>query len=148
LAGTELIGDAEANRIEQEIASLRRDQEGKRSLGVFYQIWSDPLQTVNGEHLISEVISLCHGYNIFGDASSLAPRISLESVLLRNPDAIIASGMGQVRPEWLNQWRSYPSLSAVANDALFFIDPDYVQRPTARVLVGARTLCEQLDEVR
>ncbi len=65
--------------------------------------------------------------------------------MLRDPDAIVASGMGEARPEWLDQWRSYPSLLAVRNDALFFINPDHVQRPTARVLLGAGRLCRQLD---
>lgn len=148
LAGTASVGEAEAIRIETELELLRSRYGGGRSLGVFYQIWNDPLQTVNGEHLISEVISLCGGYNVFGDASSLAPRISIESVLLRDPDAIVASGMGEARPEWLDQWRAYPSLAAVAGDALFFINPDHVQRPTARILVGARSLCQQLDQIR
>jgi iron complex transport system substrate-binding protein len=148
LAGTEARGEAEANRIAGELAFLRQRYGGKRSLGVFYQIWNDPLQTVNGEHLISEVIALCGGHNVFADAHSLAPRISLESVLLRNPDAIVASGMGEARPEWLEEWRAYPSLTAVADDALLFVNPDHVQRPTARVVLGARRLCRQLDQVR
>jgi iron complex transport system substrate-binding protein len=148
LAGTGSVAEAEAHRIESELASLRSQYSGDRSLSVFYQIWNDPLQTVNGEHLISEVIALCGGRNVFGDASALAPRISVESILLRDPDAIIASGMGEARPEWLDQWRAYPSLKAVAGDALFFINPDHLQRPTARILLGAQRLCQQLDQVR
>jgi len=148
LAGTASVAAVEARRIEREIESLRNHYSGRRSLGVFYQIWNDPLQTINREHLISEVIALCGGHNIFGDASALAPRISVESVLLRNPDAIVASGMGEARPQWLDQWRAYPSLKAVAGDALFFINPDHLQRPTARILLGAQRLCLQLDQIR
>lgn len=148
LAGTANVAEAEARRIENEIASLRNRYSNRASLGVFYQIWNDPLQTVNGEHLISEVFALCGGRNVFGDASALAPRISVESVLLRNPDAIVASGMGEARPEWLDQWRAYPSLKAVAGEALFFVNPNHLQRPTARILLGAQRLCEQLDQIR
>jgi len=148
LAGTENIGEAKAEQIEDELKSLDRRYGKKRSLAVFYQIWNDPLQTVNGEHLISELISLCGGRNVFADATTLAPRISIESVLLRDPDAIVASGMGEARPEWLDQWRDYPSLTAVADDALLFVNPDHVQRPTARILLGARQLCQQLDKIR
>ena len=148
LAGTIAASEREARRIEEEISALQTRYGGQRQLGVFYQIWNEPLQTVNGEHLISEVIALCGGRNVFGDASSLAPRISIESVMLRNPDAIVASGMGEARPEWLDQWRSYPSLKAVAGDALFFVNPDHVQRPTARVLLGAQRLCQQLEQIR
>ncbi len=148
LAGTAAVSEREALRIEEELNILQSRYIGRKRLGVFYQIWNEPLQTVNGDHLISEVIALCGGRNIFSDASSLAPRISIESVLLRDPDAIIASGMGEARPEWLDQWRSYPSLLAVRNNALFFINPDLVQRPTARVLLGAQRLCQQLDTLR
>ena len=148
LAGTPAIGEAEASRIETELNALHRRYGEKRSLSVLYQIWNDPLQTVNGEHLISEIISLCGGYNIFGDARSLAPRVSLESVLLRDPDAIVASGMGEARPEWLDQWRAYPSLTAVADEALFFVNPDHLQRPSARIVLGAQSLCQQLDQIR
>ncbi|MDE0930842.1 MAG: cobalamin-binding protein [Halioglobus sp.] len=148
LAGTPAIGEAEASRIETELDALHRRYGEKRSLSVLYQIWNDPLQTVNGEHLISEIISLCGGYNVFGDARSLAPRVSIESVLLRDPAAIVASGMGEARPEWLDEWRAYPSLTAVADEALLFVNPDHLQRPSARIVLGARSLCQQLDQVR
>lgn len=148
LAGTPTIGEAEASRIEAELSILQRRYKERRSLSVLYQIWNDPLQTVNGEHLISEIISLCGGYNVFRDARSLAPRISIESVLLRDPDAIVASGMGEARPEWLDEWRAYPSLTAVADNALFVVNPDHLQRPSARIVLGARSLCQQLDQIR
>ena len=148
LAGTASASEAEARRIEGELQRLVRLYGGAQELTVFYQIWNEPLQTVNNEHLIREIIALCGGRNVFGDAPALAPRINVESVLQRDPDAIVASGMGEARPEWLDQWRRYPSLKAVTGEALFFINPDHVQRPTARVLLGAERLCQQLATIR
>lgn len=148
LAGTEQASEAEALRIEREIILLKAAYGSSQALTVLYQIWNDPLQTINGDHLISQVIELCGGTNIFGDIKTLAPKISIESVLLRNPDVIVASGMSRARPEWLDDWVNYPSLTAVKNKALFFVDPDHIQRPTARVLLGARELCEKLNTVR
>ena len=80
--------------------------------------------------------------------TSLAPRISVESVLQRNPEVIVASGAGTSRPPWLDLWARYPSLAAVQNRALFFINPDQIQRPTARLLQGANELCAMLESVR
>ena len=148
LAGTATASETEARRIEGELQRLVRLYGGAQQLTVFYQIWNEPLQTVNNEHLISEIIALCGGRNVFGDAPALAPRINVEAVLQRDPDAIIASGMGEARPEWLDQWRRYPSLKAVTGEALFFINPDHVQRPTARVLLGAERLCQQMATIR
>ena len=148
LAGTRAVAEAEARRIEQTLATLGDEYRREQPVSVFYQIWNEPLQTVNGEHLISQLMALCGGYNVFADAPSLAPKINIESVLARDPDAIVASGMDTARPEWLDDWRGYPSLSAVRSGALFFIPPDHVQRPTARVLLGARELCRQLATVK
>ncbi len=148
LANTEKESETEARRIEYEIAQLKSRYGTGKELSVLYQIWNEPLQTLNGDHLISQIIRLCGGRNIFGDTKTLAPRINIESVLLRNPDVIVASGMSKARPEWLDEWRNYPSMNAIKNDALFFVDPDHIQRPTARVLLGARELCEKLNSVR
>jgi iron complex transport system substrate-binding protein len=148
LAGTQKIANAQAMRIEQEFAKLATEFSSQTELTVFYQIWNNPLQTLNGDHLISQIIELCGGKNIFWDTKNLAPKISIESVLLRNPDIIVASGMSQTRPGWLDEWQAYPSLQAVKNNALFFVDPDHIQRPTARVVAGAESLCNKLNSVR
>ena len=148
LTGVAQEAEREATRLEQGFAQLRALYAGAKRMSVFYQIWHEPLQTLNGDHLINEVIQICGGSNVFADAASLTPRVSLESVLERDPDVIVASGMSQARPAWLENWRDYPNLRAVEHNALFSIDPDQIQRPTARLLQGATELCRQLDSVR
>ena len=148
LAATSAVADAEAARLEAGFRQLAERYRGRRRLPVFYQIWHEPLQTVSGEHLISQVIDLCGGENLFGDARGLAPRVSLEAVLAVNPRAIIAGGMDNQRPEWLAFWRRFPALTAVRREALIAVHPDLLQRPTARLLAGARELCSALDAVR
>ncbi|MEE4143741.1 MAG: cobalamin-binding protein [Halieaceae bacterium] len=148
LAGTVATSEAEARRIEQGLATLRAGFSQESRIRVLYEIWNDPLQTINGDHLISQVISLCGGHNVFADAPTLAPRVNIESVLALAPQAIVASGMSNSRPHWLDEWRRYPSLPAVRDNGLFFIHPDLLERPTARVLLGAQSLCEQLATLR
>lgn len=148
LTGTAQEADQEATRLKQGFANLQALYGGAKPMTVFYQIWHEPLQTLNGDHLINEVIQICGGSNVFADAASLTPKVSLESVLERDPDVIVASGMSQVRPAWLENWRDYPNLRAVEHNALFSIDPDQIQRPTARLLQGTTELCRQIDSVR
>lgn len=69
-------------------------------------------------------------------------------MLSRNPDAIVASGMGQERPEWLDAWKKYPKLTAVAEGNLFFVPPDLIQRHTLRILDGTRLMCDALQQAR
>lgn len=147
LTGTTAVSDREAARIRSELALLERTYRRAVPVRVFYEIWNQPLQTINGEHLISHVIKLCGGRNVFDRVPLLAPQVSVEAVLEARPEAIIASGMDEARPEWLDAWRRYTDLPAVRNDALLFVPPDHLQRPTARLLLGAGNLCRQLAGV-
>lgn len=148
LAGTTGRAEAAARAFETGIAELRRAHARERPLRVLFQIWNQPLQTVSGDHLISEVLALCGGENLFADARTLAPKLNIESVLQRNPEVIVGSGAGSGRPAWLDDWQDYPTLAAVERGALFYVDPDHILRPTTRLLLGARSLCQQLSGVR
>ncbi|MCB1906056.1 MAG: cobalamin-binding protein [Rhodocyclaceae bacterium] len=148
LAGTGESAAAAAGAFRARHAALRAGYQGKVPVRMFYQVWNDPLMTINGEHLISAVIRLCGGENVFADLRQLAPKVNEEAVLAADPEAIVASGMDQARPEWLDGWRRWPGLAAVARDNLFFIPPDLLQRHTPRVLDGAEQLCRQLDIAR
>jgi iron complex transport system substrate-binding protein len=148
LTGHGETAEAAALDFERGIDALSSGHRDLDPLQVLFQIWNQPLQTVSGDHLITEVIALCGGRNAFADARTLAPKLNIESVLLRNPDAIVASGAGSGRPAWLDDWHNYPALAAVRNNALFYINPDHIVRPTPRVLLGARMLCAQLDSLR
>ncbi|WP_459871610.1 cobalamin-binding protein [Endothiovibrio diazotrophicus] len=148
LAGTDEAAQAAAGRFREELARLRARYGGRPPVRVLYQIWDRPLMTVNGEHLISDVIRLCGGENVFAGLSALAPQLDVEAVLAADPEAIAASGMDEARPEWLDMWRAWPKLTATARDNLFFIPPDLIQRHTPRILQGAARLCDQLEQAR
>lgn len=130
------------------LSMLRQRYADREPVSMFYQVWDEPLQTLGGNQIISRVVRLCGGRNIFADAMSLAPRISIEAVLDRDPQVIVASGMSDGRPAWLDDWREWPGLQAVAHDDLYFVDPDFIQRATIRILDGASRLCRQLQAAR
>lgn len=148
LAGTSAVADAAAARFRERHAQYAARYSGRPKVRVFYQIWKQPLMTINGKQIISDAIALCGGENVFADLPVLAPTVSVEAVLAANPEVIVASGMGEARPEWVDDWRRWPSLGAVARDNLFFIPPDLIQRHTPRVLDGAERLCGFLEAAR
>lgn len=148
LAGSEAAGDAEAARFREGMAALAERHAEAEPVSVFYQVWDEPLMTVNDAHLIGQVINLCGGVNVFGDLARLVPRLDDESLLAADPEAIIAGGMGEENRHWLTHWEQYPSLTAVARDNLFFVPPSLIQRPTPRLLEGSRVLCDRLEVAR
>ncbi|HLO61782.1 MAG TPA: cobalamin-binding protein [Azonexus sp.] len=148
LAGSEAVAKPAAERFRQKLDSLRKANVGKPKVRVFYQIWKTPLMTVGGPQIISDAIKLCGGDNIFGHLAKMAPTVSVEAVLEADPEAIIATGMGDSRPEWLHDWDKWTQLTAVKRDNLFHINPDIMQRHTPRILDGAEKLCAHLDVAR
>ena len=81
LAGTRAASETEADRVDGAFHTLSREYQRDKPIPVFYQIWNEPLQTINGDHLISQIIALCGGHNVFADAPALAPKINIEAVL-------------------------------------------------------------------
>lgn len=148
LAGTNAVGNKAAASFRSRLAALRKRYSGKPTVRTFYQIWQQPLMTVGGKQIISNVIRLCGGDNVFGALDALAPTVTVEAVIAANPEAIVASGMGEARPEWLDDWRRWTAMTAVARDNLFFVPPDLIQRHTPRLLDGAERLCQHLDTAR
>ena len=127
---------------------LRQRYQHKPKVRVFYEIWNQPMMTVNGQHIINEVIDLCGGENVFKTLPSLTPTVNTEAVLNADPDVIIASGVGDEPPPWLSQWDRWSELSAVKNHHVYFVNPDYIHRQTSRILIGAHRVCELLDRAR
>jgi iron complex transport system substrate-binding protein len=148
LAGTSSVAGPAAAAFRARLEDLRRHYSGRPRVRTFYQIWAEPLQTVGGSQIIGSAIRLCGGVNIFGQLSAIAPVVSIEAVLAADPEAIVASGTGESRPDWLDAWRRWPRLTAAARDNLFFIPPDLIQRHTPRLLDGAERLCRDLETAR
>ena len=148
LAGTEKTANAAASAFRLRQEALRTANAGKPKVRVFYQIWKNPLVTVGGPQIITDAIHLCGGENIFGQLTRMAPTVSVEAVLEADPEIIIATGMGDARPEWLHDWDKWTRMTAVRRGNLFHINPDIMQRHTPRILDGAEQLCAHLDVAR
>ncbi|MHB0775366.1 cobalamin-binding protein [Halomonas sp. WWR20] len=148
LAGSEAEGQPAADAFRTGMDRLAARYSNAAPVPVFYQVWDEPLMSVNDEHLIGKVIDLCGGVNVFGDLDRLVPRLGTEAVLMADPEVIVAGGMGEENRHWLTQWERFPNLQAVRRNNLFFVPPSLIQRPTPRLLEGSRLLCEQLEQAR
>lgn len=148
LTGQPELGQQRALAFREGLSELRDKYADARSVRVFYQIWDQPLMTVNQDELISKAIALCGGKNVFSDLPRLVPRISTEAVLAANPQVILTSGQGPVSDSTLARWRQFPELVAVTAGNLYLEPPSLLVRPTFRILAGARHLCQTLERAR
>ncbi len=148
LAGTEKAATKASLEFRRHHAQLRSRYGKYPAARVFYQILEVSPLTINGDHLISDVIRLCGGQNVFADLPVLTPQVGIEAVLQKNPEIILASGMESLWPEWQTRWRAWPGLAAVKADNLFFIPPDLIHRNGPRILEGAEQVCAALAQAR
>lgn len=148
LLGSEARAQQAAQTYRQRWQQLAQRYQQRSPLRVFYQVWNKPLYTLNGQHIVSDVIRLCGGVNIFAGLPVTAPTVTQEAVLAENPQVIIAGDMAGRASAGLAMWRAFPSLEAVRRGHLFSVDADILHRPGPRILDGAAALCAQLDRAR
>jgi len=148
LSGTLPEAEKAAEKYLMRYQALLAGNSSKAPVDVFLQVWNEPMMTINGTHIISDSIELCGGVNIFADAIPLVPRINVESVVRGDPDVIIATGMADERPEWLDSWLIWQDVSAVKSNSLFSINPDLIGRHSPRILQGVTQLCDYFDQAR
>jgi iron complex transport system substrate-binding protein len=149
LAGTLAIAELAASTYDIELRKIKQSYQSRKQVGVLYLIWHQPLMTVSGNHIISDIINICGGINVFAAAPSLTPVISAESLLEADPQIIISSmplGSPETGARELRQ--RFPHIRAVRNHHLFFVHPDLILRQTARMLMATKTVCEQVESAR
>lgn len=137
-----------ATAFTERLKQLRAQYAGQSPVRVFIQIDDRPLFTVNGRTTMSEVVRLCGGRNIFAELDTLAPQVSLETVLARDPQAIIGTGEDETAAQEMLRWLAWQDLAAARATNLFLVPPDLLARDTPRILDGAQMICEDLEEAR
>jgi len=148
LAGTMAAGSSRAAEFRAQLAKLSAAYAATKTVRVFYEIWDVPLYTIGGRHLISQALTVCGGENVFADLLLPAPGVSVEAVLAAKPDAIIAGADRAVRPSWLDEWKRWTTLPAVAHGNLFTVDANLLHRAGPRFIDGMETLCAVVARAR
>ncbi|WP_042296856.1 cobalamin-binding protein [Paraburkholderia bannensis] len=152
LLGTDATAQDAARVYRGQIAQLRATYAQRAPVSVFYEVWDQPLMTINGESMISDAIALCGGRNVFAALRPQVPTLSTEAVIAANPDAIVTASAGATAPDRLlpalERWRAWPQMKAVAHGNLYAIDGDLLSRAGPRIAQGAQRLCEDLQRAR
>ena len=148
LAGSTDAARAHAAEFRAKLSALLAKPRDGSKLSVFYEIWNQPLYTIGGKHLITTALDLCGGGNVFAWLAFPAPQVSLEAVLAAAPEAIVAGTDDAVRPAWLDEWKRWRELPAVAHGNLFVVDANLLHRAGPRFTDGVAQLCAALDQAR
>ncbi len=150
LLGTETIAKKNADTFKAQITELKNQYQNKskRKVRVFYQVWAQPLMTLNQDHLIADIINICGGEQLFAKEKLLVATVSREAVVKANPEIIFtAVDTQQMKTDW-SMWSSIPQLAATQKKAFIDIDGDMISRPSTRIMQGAKKICSEIDKIR
>ncbi|UVM51183.1 cobalamin-binding protein [Pseudomonas sp. B21-015] len=128
-----------AESLRQRLDSLRQRYRRNEPLRVFYQVWDRPLYTVGGSQIISDALEVCGARNVFANLPQPAPQVSVEAVLQRNPEVILAGDQAQ-----LDAWKAWPQVTAVARGQLLLVIDKGLERPSGQMIEATAKLCHAI----
>lgn len=147
-AGTVKTAQAKSSELLNILNKTKQQYANQTTIHAFYEIWHQPLMTMNGKQFISLAIETCQANNIFADLPLLASEVNLESVIQRDPQMILLGGERAFQESWYQDWLRYTELKAIKNQQIYKLDNDKYQRPTARLIEALPELCKTIDTAR
>ena len=147
---TLLLGTAtgETGRARSVVDSVTRTLERVRAATrdlphptVFWHIWDAPIITIGRGSYMNELVEIAGGRNVYGDVAAPSPTVSIEDVIRRDPDVIIAGPLGAAHLRESATWRT---VGAVRRGRIVVVDTMLVGRPSARLGEAAAAIAQLL----
>lgn len=137
-----------AKNYEQRLVKLRQHHADIKPMKVFYQLWPEPMQTINKETLINQMIEVCQGQNVFADNPTPYPQISIENVIVAQPELIIYPDEKSAMDQPIIDWHKWPEIPAVKHNRFIHVNADLLHRFSTRMLDGVEDMCEKINGFR
>ncbi len=140
LTGRDSAARALVTSVRATLAAVHASVAGRPVPRVLYVIWGDPPMTVGPHTFIAELIGVAGGRNVFDDAATDWPRISMEQIVRRAPDVVILSvgedsARGAERLRTSPGWRTLPAVRA---NRVAEVPADLANRPGPQIAEIAR----------
>ncbi|MFT5451549.1 MAG: vitamin B12 transport system substrate-binding protein [Enterobacterales bacterium] len=137
-----------ADEMMAQYQTIKNRYKSKSSVNVFYQLWHDPIRTIGPDNWTQSLINDCNASNIFNDAASQYPVVSLESILVKNPEVIVIPHHSGSKDAKRAFWQKWSDIKAVKNEHINIINGDLLHRFSPRAIDGLSILCEAIDKAR
>ena len=153
LLGTKDIASAKAQSLRDQLKRLAKPHAPDSKLvRVLIQLGANPEFSLNDSHILSDVIRLCGGINVFGDSPVIAPRVSTESLLASKPDVVLIgteknAKLSDVTASARAFWKK-SGLNAALENHIHGLDADVIFRPGPRLIEQAASICSLIDQAR
>jgi iron complex transport system substrate-binding protein len=130
--------------LRRQLAEVKSRMEGVPPVRVLYVLNSQPLITVGPGSFIDQLITLAGGINVAAKSATPYPRLSMETVLLEDPEALVfpvgqAEGISESEQR---TWRQWTGMTAVKRGRLHRIPASLLNRPGPRIIQALRMLAD------
>ena len=126
------------NELQERILAVDEQARDKQKTKTFVQISKEPLFTIGKESFLTEIIERAGGVSVTKEVATAYPKISKETALALNPDAIILSeSSDNLEPN--DVFKNSP---AVKNKKVFKINADILSRPSPRIVDALEQIAE------
>ena len=137
VTGDSAAGAAVVDSVERSIADVAKLPRPTPPPTVFWHVWDTPLITIGAGSYLNELVVAAGARNVFADMADASPQVSMEELVRRDPDYIIAGATSapaiRANPAW-------QSLRAVRLGHVVVADTALVGRPGVRMGEAARHL--------
>jgi iron complex transport system substrate-binding protein len=129
-------------RLRARVEVVKARVAGKPKLRVLMAIWYDPVMTIGKKAFIGELIEAAGGRSVTDDIAQEWPEISLESIVSRQPDAILFIKGSKLTAEELKTRPGWQHVTAVQQGRVYYVD-DRIQYPSPVAFDALEDLAKQ-----
>ncbi len=131
------VGDSVRVTLER----VRAATAGREQPSAFWYIWDSPLITIGRGSYMSELLDIAGARNLYDDIARPSPTVTLEDVVRRNPDVVIAGPDGTKDLRGDARWSALPAVKA---GRIIIADTALVAKPSVRLGEAAVSLARAL----
>lgn len=128
------------NELQEKILAVDEQVRDKPQVKTFVQISKEPLFTIGKDSFLTEIIERGGGISVTKTVETAYPKLSKETALALNPEAIILSES----PDNLEPNDVFKNSNAVKNKKIFKINADLLSRPSPRLFDALEQIANAL----
>lgn len=129
-------------RLRARVNAVKARVADKPKLRVFMAIWYDPVMTIGSRAFISELIEAAGGRSVTNDIAQEWPEVSLETIVSRQPDALLLVSGSRITVEELKTRPGWEHVTAVQQGRVYYTD-DRIQYPSPVAFDALEDLAKQ-----
>lgn len=128
------------NALKKRVASVEARTGSAEDAKVFLQISREPLYTIGKDSFMTDLVNRAGGASVTGNVATAYPKLSKETALALNPEAIILSDSEDNQ----SPNDAFENSPAVKNNKVFKINADIISRPAPRVVDALEQIARAL----